>query len=183
MPQSLLKLFSEPVLHLLTLPLLFLPEETTVKECDYSLPLPLPHDGLAASPMALHGMLFLPRELWVWQITKLYLFLSLDLHLVTLYLTQSNMIKSDITGKKWSWGLNPSSLAWWATHTTMLPYLSFTASHTLQGWGTTNFLICVDSDLGIDRIAINSFSPAFQEYLLPLFLVWVSISSYLEGPW
>lgn len=50
MPQSLLKLFSEPVLHLLTLPLLFLPEETTVKERDYSLPLPLPHDGPTASP-------------------------------------------------------------------------------------------------------------------------------------
>lgn len=120
---------------------------------------------------------------WVWQITKVYHFLSLDLHLVTPYLTQSNMVKGDITGKMWSCGLNPSSLAWWATHTIMLPCLSFTAKHTLQGWGTTNLLICVDSDLGIDTVATNSFSPAFQEYLLPLFPVWVSISSYLEGPW
>lgn len=44
-----LKLFNEPILHLLTLLLLFLPEETTIKEPDYRLPLPLPHGGPGAS--------------------------------------------------------------------------------------------------------------------------------------
>ena len=42
------EIIHEPILHLLTLPLLFLPEETTIKEPDYRLPLPLPHGGPGA---------------------------------------------------------------------------------------------------------------------------------------
>lgn len=183
MPQSPLKLFkwANPKPAYPFLP--FLPQETTIRVAA-TVPLSLcPVMDQVPPWMACPAYHFSPESCEWNRPQNSSLFLS---HLVCIWPHHTSLkvvwLKTDIAGKSWSQGSDPGSLSSGATHMVMLPHLIH-CQVPLQGQGTTTLLLWVDSNLGIDRVAINGFSSSFQGLSLVSLTSFYSQVIYQLQPW